>query len=91
MRPKPGLAEFENAQFLITDAPVEDPDKYGRLRDVIAHIVSIAEARAKTIRVNGLLKQQQENTRMVMSLLEMNEVSEQVDIEKVVWIILTIV
>ena len=65
------IFNFENAQFLITDAPVEDPDKYGRLRDVIAHIVSIAEARAKTIKVNGLLKQQQENTRMVMSLLEM--------------------
>ncbi len=65
------IFNFENAQFLITDAPVEDPDKYGRLRDIIAHIVSIAEARAKTIKVNGLLKQQQENTRMVMSLLEM--------------------
>lgn len=65
------IFNFENAQFLITDAPVEDPDKYGRLRDVIAHIVSIAEARAKTIKVNGLLKQQQENTRMVMNLLEM--------------------
>lgn len=65
------IFNFENAQFLITDAPVDDPDKYGRLRDVIAHIVSIAEARAKTIKVNGLLKEQQENTRMVMSLLEM--------------------
>ncbi len=65
------IFNFENAQFLITDAPVEDPDKCGRLRDVIAHIVSIAEARAKTIKVNGLLKEQQENTRMVMMLLEM--------------------
>lgn len=65
------IFNFENAQFLITDAPVEDPDKCGRLRDVIAHIVSIAEARAKTIKVNVLLKEQQENTRMVMMLLEM--------------------
>ncbi|HOY23935.1 MAG TPA: hypothetical protein PK002_12330 [Cellvibrio sp.] len=65
------IFNFENAQFLITDAPVEDPDKCGRLRDVIAHIVSIAEARAKTIKVNGLLKEQQDNTRMVMMLLEM--------------------
>lgn len=65
------IFNFENAQFLITDAPVEDPDKCGRLRDVIAHIVSIAEARAKTIKVNELLKEQQENTRMVMMLLEM--------------------
>jgi hypothetical protein len=65
------IFNFESAQFLITDAPVDDPDKCGRLRDVIAHIVSIAEARAKTIKVNGLLKEQQENTRMVMTLLEM--------------------
>ncbi len=62
---------FENAQFLITDAPVDDPDKYGRLRDVIAHIVSIAEARAKTIKANEMLKSQQENTRTVIMLLEM--------------------
>jgi len=65
------IFNFDNAQFLITDAPVDNPDKYGRLRDVIAHIVSIAEARAKTIKVNGMLIQQQENTRMVISLLEM--------------------
>lgn len=65
------IFNFDNAQFLITDAPVDDPDKYGRLRDVIAHIVSIAEARAKTIKANTLLKTQQDNTRMVMMLLEM--------------------
>lgn len=65
------MFNFENAQFLITDAPLDDPDKCGRLRDVIAHIVSIAEARAKTITVNNMLKEQQDNTRMVMMLLEM--------------------
>lgn len=65
------IFNFENAQFLITDAPIANPDKYGRLRDVIAQIASIAEARAKTIKVNSMLKVQQENIRMVMSLLEM--------------------
>ncbi len=65
------IFNFENAQILITDAPVEDPDKCGRLRDVIAHIASIAEARAKTVKANKLLKEQQDNTRMVMMLLEM--------------------
>jgi hypothetical protein len=65
------IFNFENAQFLITDAPVEDSDKYGRLRDVIAHIGSIAEARAKTIKANEMLKAQQENTRTVIKLLEM--------------------
>ncbi|MET0355451.1 MAG: hypothetical protein ABW044_01675 [Cellvibrio sp.] len=65
------IFNFENAQLLIIDAPVENPDKYGRLRDVIAHIASIAEARAKTIKVNELLKAQQENTRTVITLLKM--------------------
>ncbi|RYY75670.1 MAG: hypothetical protein EOO52_09835 [Gammaproteobacteria bacterium] len=65
------IFNFENAQFLITDAPVDDADKYGRLRDVIAHIVSIAEARAKTIMANEMLKAQQENTRTVITLLKM--------------------
>ncbi|GGY72205.1 hypothetical protein GCM10011613_16450 [Cellvibrio zantedeschiae] len=65
------IFNFENAQFLIIDAPIANPDKYGRLRDVIAQIASIAEARAKTIKVNSLLKVQQEKIRTVMSLLEM--------------------
>jgi len=65
------IFNFENAQFLIIDAPIANPDKYGRLRDVIAQIASIAEARAKTIKVNTMLKDQQENIRTVMSLLEM--------------------
>lgn len=65
------IFNFENAQFLIIDAPIANPDKYGRLRDVIAQIASIAEARAKTIKVNSMLKVQQEKIRMVMSLLEM--------------------
>lgn len=65
------IFNFDNVQLLITDAPLGDPDKYGRLRDVIAHIVSIAESRARTIKLNFLLKSQQENTRMVMMLMQM--------------------
>lgn len=66
------LFSFEHLQLLITDAPVENEERYGRLRDVLAHIVSIAEARAKTLKVNSLLKVQQDNTRTVMMLLEMS-------------------
>ena len=55
----------------MTDALHLDQERYGRLRDVLAHLVSIAEARAKTLKVNTLLKIQQDNTRMVMMLLEM--------------------
>ncbi len=66
------LFSFEHLQLLVTDAPAHDEERYGRLRDVLAHMVSIAEARAKTLKVNSLLKVQQENTRMVMMLLEMS-------------------
>lgn len=66
------LFSFDHIQLLITDAPVAEEDRYGRLRDVLAHLVSIAEARAKTLKVNSLLKIQQDNARMVMMLLEMS-------------------
>ncbi|MCE3252299.1 MAG: hypothetical protein K0Q67_1309 [Cellvibrio sp.] len=65
------LFSFDHIQLLITDAPYLDEERYGRLRDVLAHLVSIAEARAKTLKVNTLLKIQQDNTRIVMTLLEM--------------------
>lgn len=77
------IFNFENAQILITDAPVADGEKYGRLRDVIAHIASIAEARAKTIKANMMLKEQQENTRMVMMLLEMASKDNRQSVKKI--------
>lgn len=66
------LFSFAHLQLLVTDAPANDEERYGRLRDVLAHLVSIAEARAKTLKVNSLLKIQQDNTRTVMMLLEMS-------------------
>lgn len=65
------LFSFDHVQLLVTNAPFQDQERYGRLRDVLAHVVSIAEARAKTLKVNTLLKIQQDNARMVMMLLEM--------------------
>lgn len=65
------LFSFGHVQLLVTNAPHLDRERYGRLRDVLAHVVSIAEARAKTLKVNTLLKIQQDNARMVMMLLEM--------------------
>ncbi len=65
------LFNFDLVQLLVTDAPIGEVERYGRLRDVLAQIVSIAEARARTLKVNAMLKAQQDNTRLVMSLLEM--------------------
>lgn len=65
------LFNFTQVQLLALDAPFEDEARYGRLRDLLAHIVSIAEARAKTLKVNTMLRAQQENSRTVMMLLEM--------------------
>ncbi len=62
---------FTHVQLLITDAPFDDTERYGRLRDVIAPIVSIAEARLKTLKVNKLLKEHHANTVKVMMLLKM--------------------
>lgn len=65
------LFSFTQMQLLVTDAPHEDAERYGRLRDLVAQLVSIAESRAKTLKVNSMLKIQQENARTVMMLLEM--------------------
>lgn len=65
------LFSFDHVQLLVTNAPHQDQERYGRLRDVLAHVTSIAEARAKALKVNTLLKVQQDNARMVMMLLEM--------------------
>lgn len=65
------IFNFDNAQILIVNAPIADSDKYGRLRDVIAQIASIAEARAKTIKVNAMLIEHQDHIRNVIALLEM--------------------
>jgi hypothetical protein len=65
------LFSFDHVQLLVSNAPFLDQERYGRLRDVLAHVVSIAEARAKTLKVNTLLKIQQDNARMVMALLGM--------------------
>lgn len=77
------LFSFEHVQLLVTNAPVRDEERYGRLRDVLAHVVSIAEARAKTLKVNTLLKAQQDNTRMVMMLLEMASVDNRNSVKEI--------
>lgn len=65
------LFSFEHIQLLITNAPYDDEERYGRLRDVLAHIASIAEARAKSLKVNTLLQTQQDNAKTVLALIEM--------------------
>jgi hypothetical protein len=62
---------FDHVQLLVTNAPVNDNERYGRMRDVLAQVASITESRAKTLQVNQMLKEQQDNARMVMMLLEM--------------------
>lgn len=74
---------FDHVQLLVTDAPHLDLDRYGRLRDVLAHVVSIAESRAKALKVNTLLKIQQDNTRMVMMLLEMASVDNRNSVKEI--------
>lgn len=77
------LFSFEHVQLLVTNAPCRDEERYGRLRDVLAHVVSIAEARAKALKVNTLLKAQQDNTRMVMMLLEMASVDNRNSVKEI--------
>lgn len=65
------LFNFTQVQLLVIDAPFEDSERCGRLRDLLAQLVSITESRARTLKANSMLKNQQENARTVMMLLEM--------------------
>jgi hypothetical protein len=64
------LFSFDQVQLLIVDAPEQDQERYGRMRDVLIQLTSIAAARAKTIKANLLLKEQQDNSQRVMGLLK---------------------
>jgi hypothetical protein len=61
---------FDQVQLLVIDAPEEDQERYGRMRDVLIQLTSITSARAKTIKANLLLKEQQDNSQRVMKLLK---------------------
>jgi hypothetical protein len=56
--------------LIITNAPWEDQEKYGRLRDILLQGAALAEAKARTITVNNLISAQHSQVNSIMDLIK---------------------
>lgn len=55
--------------LLVTNAPFHERDKYGQLKDSLAHLCAIAEARAKTLVIKRSINDQHDQMLEVMSVI----------------------
>jgi hypothetical protein len=60
---------FEHFTLLISDAPVHQPEKYGQLKDSLAHFCTIVESRVKHILIKDRIAQQHADIVQIMDLI----------------------
>ena len=56
--------------LMVTNAPWEDEEKYGRVRDILLQAAALAEAKVRTISVNNLISEQHQQVQSIMSLIK---------------------
>ena len=56
--------------LIVTNAPWEDEEKYGRYRDIVLQAAALAEAKSRTIAVNTLISEQHQQVSSIMALIE---------------------
>lgn len=56
--------------LLITNAPWQDEDKYGRIRDILLQAAVLAEAKVRTLSVNNLIGAQHQQVQSIMTLIK---------------------
>lgn len=56
--------------LVVTNAPWEDQEKYGRLRDILLQGAALAEAKARTITVNNLINRQHSQVNSIMDMIK---------------------
>jgi hypothetical protein len=56
--------------LVVTNAPWEDQETYGRLRDILLQGAALAEAKARTITVNNLIISQHSQVNSIMELIK---------------------
>lgn len=62
--------KLDQLVLLVTNAPWQDDDRYGRYRDILIQSAAIAEAKARTISINNLIVAQHEQVTSIMSLIK---------------------
>jgi len=63
------LARMDYLIVMVTNSPWEDNERCGRLRDILVQAAAIAEAKVRTIMVNGLILAQHDNVMSIMELM----------------------
>lgn len=56
--------------LLVTNAPWQDEDKYGRIRDILLQASVLAEAKVRTLSVNNLIEAQHNQVQGIMTLIK---------------------
>lgn len=62
--------KLEQLVLLVTNAPWQDDERYGRYRDILLQAVAIAEAKARTITINNLIVAQHDQVTSIMTLIK---------------------
>lgn len=55
--------------LLVTNAPYRDPEKYGNLKDTLAHLCSIADSRARNIMIKRSINEQHAQMLAVLEVI----------------------
>lgn len=63
------LIRMDYLVLMVTNAPWENEARYGRIRDLLVQIAAIAEAKTRTIMVNGLIEEQHEKVMSIMNMM----------------------
>lgn len=56
--------------MMVTNAPWDDQEKYGRLRDILLQGAALAESKARTITVNNLIVNQHSQVTSIMDMIK---------------------
>lgn len=56
--------------LLVTNAPYRDPEKYGNLKDTLAHLCSIADSRARNIMIKRSINEQHTQMLAVLEVIQ---------------------
>lgn len=56
--------------LMITNAPWQDEEKYGRVRDILLQAAALTEARTRTLTVNALIAAQHDQVQTIMTLIK---------------------
>lgn len=62
--------KLEQLVLLVTNAPWQDDERYGRYRDILLQSVAIAEAKARTITINNLIVAQHDQVTSIMHMIK---------------------